>query len=328
MFENCILQGDSLETLKTLPDNSVDCCVTSPPYYLLRNYGNIEGQIGMEDTPEEYIERLLAVFRKVRRVLKATGTLWINIGDSYAGSGKGCQGKRTYLDGKIPNKLFLDNTHKTKSLIGIPWRFAIAMQNEWILRQDIIWAKKNPMPEPCKDRFCKSHEYIFLFSKQSNYYFDHTHALEEAVGYDGRGIDSVYENQDYLINTERHDLGSKRLRWPQRGYATKPDKTGLSSQHYSDNIPTQPLRTKRDVWFIATEASSEKHYAMFPQKLIEPCILCGCPENGIVLDPFMGSGTTAIVAKKLMRKYIGCEINPEYVKIAERRIAETNPLFD
>jgi DNA modification methylase len=334
MVENRILTGDSLHILKTLPDNSVDCCVTSPPYYLLRDYDGIEGQIGIEETPEKYIDKLLSIFHEVHRVLKDGGTLWVNIADTYNGSGK------NNVNSKPLSPLQLSNTAshsvkrteieglQAKSLIGIPWRFALAMQNEWLVRQDIIWAKKNPMPEPCKDRFCKSHEYIFLFSKQQKYYFNHDQALEEAVGYDGRGINSMYENQDYLVTTEHHEPGSKRLRWPQRGYMSKPGETGLIPQHHGENIPTMPLRTKRDVWFISTEASYENHYAMFPQALITPCILCGCPENGIVLDPFMGSGTTAIVVMKLLRKYIGCEINPEYVRIAERRIAENKGLWN
>jgi DNA modification methylase len=310
MTENRILTGDSLHILKTLPDNSIDCCVTSPPYFNLRDYA-IEGQIGTEDTPEEYIRHLTDVFREVRRVLKDTGTLWVVIGDSYSNKSKwggatgGKHAKALHGNTKIGRKKSYCEL-PDKSLIGVPWLFAFAMQGDgWILRQDIIWAKKNPMPEAVKDRFCKSHEYIFLFSKQQKYYFDFHHALEEAVGY-------------------KKSKGNNET----RGYKTKPGTTGLSPQFHGHNIKRDNIRTKRDVWFISTECNSENHYAIFPQALITPCILCGCPENGIVLDPFMGSGTTAVVAMKLLKKYIGCEINPEYVRIAEKRIAENKGLWD
>jgi DNA modification methylase len=308
MIENCILYGNSLDILKTLPDNSVDCCVTSPPYYLMRNYGGLKDQIGLEAAPDDYIENLVLIFREVKRVLKNAGTLWVVIGDSYAGSRKGKQGKKgkhTYLDAEISKNVFFDDILKPKSLIGIPWRFALTMQKYWILRQDIVWAKTNPMPEPCKDRFCRSHEYIFLFSKQQQYYFNHELALEDSM----------------LYHRQKNNLR-------RRGYAKKPDDTGLRPQFHGASIETGRYRTMRDVWFTATEALEENHYAMFPVQLIMPCILCGCPENGIVLDPFMGSGTTAVTAIKHLRKYIGIEINPEYIKIAERRIAQERGLFD
>lgn len=306
VIENCILLGHSLDILKTLPEQSVDCCVTSPPYYLMRDYGGIEDQIGLESDPKEYIKNLVSVFREVKRVLKDTGTLWVVIGDSYAGSRKGGHsGKHKYLDKEVSRSVYVNETMITKTLIGIPWRFALAMQDDWLLRQDIIWAKSNPMPEPYKDRFCRSHEYVFLFSKQQKYYFNHQNALEDSI---------IYHRQN------------KHLQ--QRGYATKPDNNGQRPQHHGVSIKTAPFRTMRDVWFVATEVLEENHYAIFPQRLIIPCILCGCPENGIVLDPFMGSGTTAVVAVKTLRKYIGCEINPEYVKIAEQRIANEKGLFN
>jgi site-specific DNA-methyltransferase (adenine-specific) len=315
MIADTILPGNSLDTLKTLPDKSVDCCVTSPPYYMLRNYGGNEGLIGLEKTPSEYITNLISIFRQVYRVLKDEGTLWVNIGDSY---GRG-------------------NSNNSKSMTGLPFRFALAMiDSGWILRQDIIWAKPSCMPESVKDRFCRSHEYLFFFVKQPRYYFNHSAALEPAIGYDGRK-DTRYKIADY----DKSVFGTKKMsreRGSQRGYASKEghqDLIGQPPQYHGNAIHSQffdktgiPLRTKRDVWTIPTEPSREKHYAMFPQKLVMPCILCGCPENGIVLDPFMGSGTTAIVAKKLMRKYIGCEINPEYIKMEERRLAEINPLFE
>ena len=334
-MKNCILPGNNIETLKTLPDHSVDCCVTSPPYYFMRDYGGIDGQIGLEDTPEEYIKKLILVFNEVWRVLKNAGTLWVNIGDSYNGSRKNNGNTKPITNTK---QAFNTASHATKnknlksmavkSLIGIPWRFAFAMMDAgWILRQDIIWAKPSVMPESVKDRFCKAHEYVFLFTKKPNYYFDHKHALEPATGYDGRKEETVARGE-FDQEVWGAPAGERRERWPQRGYTTKDGNTGLSQQHHGQNIPTNPLRTKRDVWMVPSEPSELNHYAMFPQKLILPCVLCGCPENGIVLDPFLGSGTTAVVAVKNLRKYIGCEINPEYIKIAERRILEERGLFN
>jgi DNA modification methylase len=326
METNAIIQGDCLDILKTLPDKSVDCCVTSPPYYMLRDYG-IAGQIGLEETPDEYISKLTAVFNEVYRVLKNEGSLWLNIGDSYNGSGKNSGNTRPLSSKQHANTashatkpLFVAGM-KPKQLIGVPWRLAFAMQADgWILRQDIIWAKPSCMPESVKDRFCKSHEYLFFFVKQPRYYFNHRHALEKAAGYDGRK-DTKYKGGEKDTACGAHE------RWPRRSYAAKSGETGLLPQFHGSSIATAALRTMRDVWRINAEPSEIGHYAMFPQKLITPCILCGCPENGTVLDPFMGSGTTAVVAKKLGRRYIGCEINPEYVRMAERRIAEINPLF-
>ena len=334
MISNRILLGNNIDTLKTLPDHSVDCCVTSPPYYLLRDYGGIAGQIGLEDTPEEYVEKLLVVFREVKRLLKNSGTLWVNIGDSYSGSGKNNGNTKPATQKQASNnashavRITKVKTLPSKSLIGIPWLFAFAMVNDgWILRQDIIWHKPSVMPESVKDRFCKSHEYIFLFTKKPNYYFDHQFALEPATGYDGRSTETVTRGE-FDQEVWGHSSGEKRERWPQRGYVGKDGSTGLSEQHHGKHIPTRPMRTKRDVWTVASEPSDINHFAMFPQRLILPCILCGCPENGLVLDPFLGSGTTAIVAVKNFRRYIGCEINPEYVKIAEQRIANEKGLWD
>lgn len=310
--------------LTLLTKESVDCVVTSPPYFNLRNYHDIKGQIGLEDTPDIYITKLVEIFYQVRRVMKKTATLWVIIGDSYAGSGKGCQGKATYLKGNVPLKNYKSDKIKAKSLIGIPWRFALAMMEAgWILRQDIIWAKRNPMPEAVKDRFCKSHEHIFLFSKSGRYYFDHKQALENATGWD-RNINTETKYSHYTTGNE---TPKKQPHYPQRGFSKKKGDNGLRPQMHGDSIETYPLRTMRDVWFLSTEASPEEHYAVYPQALIKPCILCGCPRDGVVLDPFFGTGTTGIVAKKYFRNYVGCEINPAYVKIAQKRIAEVNPLF-
>jgi len=320
---NRILLGNNIDTLKTLPDGSVDCCVTSPPYFGLRNYG-IEGQIGLEETPEEYIEKLVLIFREVRRVLRDEGTLWINIGDSYAGSnGNGTRQSKwpkadCYASETNYNLRSMtgrkDTGYKPKDLIGIPWMLAFALRDEgWFLRQDIIWYKPNCMPESVDDRCTKAHEYIFLLTKSPRYFFDNK-ALQEIADYDGRKDTRMkgsekYREGDYF-NKKPHTFASRgHERWRQ-------DENG------------QYIRNKRSVWTVNNKPFTGAHFAVFPEKLILPCILSGCPESGIVLDPFMGSGTTAIVAIKLMRKFIGCEINPEYVKIAEERIANERGLFD
>ena len=305
---NTIHQGNCLDILKTLPDKSVDCCVTSPPYYKLRDYGMAE-QIGLEETPDEYIGNLVEVFTEVYRVLKDTGTLWINIADTYNGrclnNGAKCDNKKWKQSTDTSSQAI--DAVKTKclapkSLIGIPFRLALNLQAAgWIFRQDIIWAKSNGMPESVTDRFCKSHEYLFLFSKRPNYFFDITYAMEIAKGCD-------------------------KIKNGHRGYTTKDNATGLTPQNHG--AIGYPFRLKRDVWTIATEQSSEMHYAMFPQALIKTPILCGCPNGGIVLDPFMGGGTTALVARKNMRKYIGIELNPKYIDIANRRLADEMALFE
>jgi len=338
VIENTILPGNSLGTLKTLPDSSVDCCVTSPPYYGLRDYGAgkwIGGdpecnhfrdskivanatfasdtipkgdsifkeickkcgakredlQIGLEKTPEEYIEKLVQVFREVRRILRDDGTLWVNIGDSYAGSRKG-------------------GNCKPKDLIGIPWMLAFALRaDSWYLRQDIIWNKPNPLPESVTDRCTKAHEYIFLLSKSRNYYFNNIAIAEPAKSTD---IKKFTDNgKDKQRGHSRRHAGFNGI------YAEKLAAEGVPS-----------TRNRRDVWMVATRPYSDAHLAVFPEKLILPCILAGCKEGGTVLDPFMGSGTTAVVAVKNFRKYIGCEINQEYIKIAEKRIANEKGLFN
>lgn len=297
-----IIEGDSLESLKSIPDGSINCCITSPPYYGLRDYGtgkwiggdpkcphkrlnkiskkNITGQkreevgagvcdaiykkvcplcgavredsqIGLEETPEEYVEKLVNVFREVRRALKDDGTFWVNIGDSY--------------------NMTTTTNYKSKDLIGIPWMLAFALRNDgWYLRQDIIWNKTNPMPEAVEDRCTKAHEYIFLLTKKPKYYFDYE-AIEE----------QVIDNEMY------------------------------SSRH------------KRDVWTISTKPYRDAHFATFPEDLIEPMILAGCPVGGTILDPFSGSGTAGVVALRHKRKYIGIELNHKYVQMSIKRIEES-----
>ena len=306
-----ILIGDVREKLKELPDQSVHCVVTSPPYWGLRDYGK-DGQIGMEDTPEEFVANLVNVFREVWRVLRDDGTLWLNLGDSYAGSGKGRNPDGTVhvsamiakqgssagtVMGNVKGGLVPDGL-KPKDLVGIPWRVAFALQAEgWYLRQDIIWHKPNPMPESVTDRCTKSHEYIFLLSKSRQYYFDNE-AIKEPVKQDWGTRDRT--------NGKYHNEG-----------------TGL--QPHSGLTKSYETRNKRDVWTVTTRPFKGAHFATFPPQLIEPCILAGCPPDGTVLDPFFGAGTTGLVAQEHGRNWIGCELNPEYAEIASKRIEDATP---
>jgi DNA modification methylase len=304
-MENIIFNEDCRVGLRKLPDKSVDCCVTSPPYYGLRNYGMSE-QIGLEETPELYISQLVEIFTEVKRILKPKGTLWVNIGESYAGSGrgkgdinkKGIQQKASYVGDFI--KPYRLNGYKNKDLIGIPWLLAFALRDAgWYLRQDIIWAKPNPMPESIKDRCTKSHEYIFLLSKSAKYHFDHEAIQTETAG-------------------TMHDKTSRK------GNKTYPTEL-INGMRNSEGY--YPKANKRDVWTVNTAPEPEAHFACFPKMLISDCIKAGCPENGIVLDPFMGSGTTAVVARKLNRKYVGFELNPDYMKIADAKLKRELGIF-
>ena len=296
-----ILCGDSLEVLKTLPDQSVNCCVTSPPYYALRDYG-VSGQIGQEQTPEDYINNLVLLFREVRRVLRDDGTLWLNIGDSYNGSGKGAMGdgsaagggkQKTNKGTQIGNFKKTDvNGLKPKDLIGIPWMLAFALRADgWYLRQDIIWHKPNPMPESVTDRCTKAHEYMFLLSKSSKYYFDN-----EAI--------KVPSKQDW--GTRDRTKG-------------KYHNEGTGLQPHSGLTKSYPMANKRSVWSVTTKPYKGAHFAVFPPALIEPCIKAGCPDDGTVLDPFGGSGTTGQVALEQGKKAILIELNPEYIPLIEKR---------
>lgn len=307
MTFNKVLQGDCLEVLKTLPDKSIDCCVTSPPYYGLRDYG-VDGQIGLEETPEKYIEKLVDVFREVRRVLKDDGTLWLNIGDTYnnaTAGGTKKQGNPMFNENRPSRELTslpfrrASETCKEKELIGIPWMLAFTLREDgWYLRQDIIWHKPNPMPESVKDRCTKSHEYIFLLSKKPQYYFDYEAIQEESKW---GGIDKRTNQGRIAYEGKRTEGGIPNTK-AQQSFVSITDK-----------------RNKRDVWSVATQAVKEAHFATFPEKLIEPCILAGCPVGGVVLDPFFGSGTTGRVATRLNRQYLGIELNPEYIDIAHKR---------
>lgn len=416
MERNIIHLGDCLEVLKTLPDNSIDCCVTSPPYYALRDYGTatweggdpncphyrtskasdktatghkrmqdagspvgdaiykdvcplcgavrVDKQLGLENTPEEYIAKMTEVFMEVHRVLKPEGTLWLNIGDSYVakpksnyeGKGKGLQDKNygtgdSTLGYKMQSDRFkiMLSTYKNKDLIGIPWMLAFSLRSAgWYLRQDIIWAKNNPMPESVTDRCTKSHEYIFLLSKSQKYYFDHEAIQEPAVSSDDlkRRIKNGVEEwktdkakDTYAVSgtgRSRTELYSKK-KMPKFGGNKYGENDDTHFSTYSGNEwrpQTQGegeeevyVRNKRDVWQVNVKPCKEAHFATYPPDLVRPCILAGCPEGGVVLDPFMGSGTTALVAKGIGRDYIGIELNPEYKAIAERRLFDKFGLF-
>lgn len=309
MEQNIIHNIDCLVGLKSLPDNCVDCCITSPPYYGLRDYG-VAGQIGLEDTPDDYVQRLVKVFAEVNRVLKPTGTLWLNIGDSYAGSGKGFGGKQSYLcEGKNRNKAKTWDGIKAKDLIGIPWLLAFELRRfGWYLRQDIIWYKPNAMPESVTDRCTKSHEYIFLFSKSAKYYFDNEVIFEPVA-----------------TSTIERSKSKKLPRYGGDKYTATPNKFYLTKS--GNMYEPRPSRNKRSVWVVSTKPFKDAHFATFPDTLIADCIKAGSPEKGLVLDPFMGSGTTAVVARKLDRNYIGFELNPEYVEISNRRIKKELGFF-
>jgi len=298
-----------------LAAKSVHTIVTSPPYYGLRNY-NVDGQIGLEVTPDEYIANLVAVFRECKRILRDDGTLWVNIGDSYNGSAPNQSGQNGYNDGRENrDKRYSTggvNGLKPKDLIGIPWMLAFALRADgWYLRQDIIWDKPNPMPESVTDRPTKSHEYIFLMSKSAKYYYDNEAVKEPAVEGTDLGV--------LRSNKAAYGQGPTDIKTINKRLAICPDsRLGNPSG----------TRNKRDVWTVPTKPYKGAHYATFPPKLIEPMILAGCPAGGIVLDPFVGSGTTVMVANHLGRKGIGLDLNFKYLKDnAKERIATVQPIM-
>ena len=301
-----ILFGDCLQTLKEF-DEKARICVTSPPYYGLRDYGGEDYQIGREESPEEYIQNLVKVFREVRNLLTEDGTLWLNIGDSYYNyrPGKGqALVKQTVSNTKqdLPDKCARRGNklegYKEKDLIGIPWMLAFALRADgWYLRQDIIWHKPNPMPESVKDRCTKSHEYLFLLSKNKKYYYNHEAIKEPAVGERWGGNTPINMNNTKDTNNQFSGL-------------TRPRKMIYDK------------RNKRSVWKVTNKPYKGSHFAVFPPDLIKPCILAGSEENDIILDPFMGSGTTAFVSKELGRDYIGCELHEEYGKLIQKRLNE------
>jgi DNA modification methylase len=389
---NKIHNIDCLEGLKLLNDNSIDCCVTSPPYWGLRDYGTakweggnpdcdhalpndapnsskmttgqktshagrfankpclkcgairIDKQLGLEPTPEEYVDKMVLIFREVKRVLKPEGTLWLNLGDSYASvhtgghkSEKATVGNNKEGIQEIKQCKAKPQSYglKEKDLVGIPWMVAFALRADgWYLRQDIIWAKPNPMPESVRDRCTKSHEYIFLMSKSAKYFYDYesikqplSKATHKRLAQDianQKGSDRVpgKTNGNMKAVCSGLTFGGKK------GREYIPDENDPNFRNGSEQwgreyVPTPDGKAnKRDVWTVSTKPFKEAHFATFPPDLIEPCVLAGCPVNGIILDPFVGSGTTAMVARQNQRNYIGFELNSEYIDIANKRIEE------
>lgn len=296
-----VIIGDCMESLRGMKEQSVHCCVTSPPYFGLRDYG-VDGQIGIEPTPDEFVQALVTVFREVRRVLREDGTLWLNLGDTYASGGR----KTRDADDKLPARgaeFRAQDGLPEKNLIGIPWRVAFALQADgWYLRQDIIWHKPNPMPESVRDRCTKAHEHIFLLSKSPRYYFD-SEAVKEPAS----------DNPVSAARRNRADLstvGTKAIQGTGFGQSGK----GMNAEHKGET------RNRRSVWTVTTKPYKGAHFATFPPALIEPCILAGCPVGSTVLDPFGGSGTTAGVALAHGRNAVLCELNPEYAELVPARI--------
>lgn len=311
-LNNHILCGDARDMLSSLPARSVQCCVTSPPYWGLRDYG-VEGQIGLEDSPSAYIAALMPVFDQIWRVLRDDGTLWLNLGDTYIGyhgnkkaHGAAPSDKPGYREGMRSTSVGADGL-KNKDLAGIPWRVAFALQDAgWYLRCDCIWAKPNPMPESVKDRPTRAHEYIFLLAKADKYSFDASVIREPAKSLPG-GINRNQVREMNCTPAYQANRGGRRQEPVKRGAMGTPD---------------DGFRNKRSVWTVSTRPFPDAHFATFPPDLIRPCILAGCPAGGTVLDPFFGSGTVGQVYIEERRSFIGIEINPEYVAMAERRIAE------
>lgn len=327
-----IYPGDVREVLSCLPDESVQCCVTSPPYFGLRDYG-MDEQLGLETNPHEYVASMVAVFAALRRVLRDDGTLWLNLGDSYARNGGTPGGGNREL-------LHMNNTQrrmtsvprgcdlKAKDLVGIPWHVAFALRADgWYLRSDIIWSKPNPMPESITDRPTKAHEYMFLFAKSSKYYYDHE-AVKEPYA-PGSLERYLYpfggSKNEELADTPRGKTRMVGMR-EYKGQATK-DYDGAGAQNPSDtkrrimeSMAAGGGRNRRTVWTIPTQPYRGAHFATFPEKLVEPCILAGSKPGDLVLDPFAGSGTTGAVACRLGREFVGIELNPDYIALAEDRI--------
>ncbi len=307
-----IYEGDCIEQLKRLADQSINTCITSPPYWGLRNYQE-DKQLGMEDTPEEFISNLVDVFREVKRVLRDDGTVWLNLGDTYCGTGhKGNYTDPKHKEGRNGQKIALNNKIdglKSKDLVGIPWRVALALQQDgWYLRQDIIWHKPNTMPESVKDRCTKAHEYIFLLSKNKKYYYDYEAIKEDAKRPNER---QIFGGSKAKNNTIKKDDPMSRG----------------GSEQWGREIITSPKRNKRSVWTVPTKPFKGAHFATFPPELIEPCILAGCPEGGVVLDPFGGSGTTAVVANNHYRNAVLIELNRSYIAIMKKRLEEQGSIL-
>lgn len=364
MKEHRILVGDCIQMMRTLPDQSVHTCITSPPYFGLRDYG-VDGQIGLEASPREFIDSLVAVFREVRRVLRDDGTIWVNMGDSYAGSwgahgrddmglGSTSLSARQIAASARRKKQANHGGFKPKDLMGMPWRLAFALQDDgWYLRQDIVWAKPNPMPESVRDRCTKAHEYLFLLSKSSKYFFDQD-AIREPANQTGKGSAATFRGGAYVngatfdnsnggtravsgnvvprnngvgwghgydADPKPRTVGSKRNSFSRETKYSGGDH-GQTGQHRPgrEDINYDTTRNKRSVWTVATNGFKGAHFATFPPDLIRPCVQAGSPRGGLVLDPFGGAGTTALVAMQEGRQSVICELNPEYAALARQRL--------
>ena len=342
-----IYVGDAQECLKKLPDNSIDCCVTSPPYWGLRDYG-VKGQLGLERTPEEHIAALAKVFREVHRVLKPEGTLWVNYGDTYASGING----RAAADVVNDNRTFRDKPFSTvvgklkpKGLVGLPWLLAFALRDKvgFYLRSDIIWYKPNCMPESVKDRPVKAHEYMFLFSKSPRYFYDYTSVLEPVAANDNGNIQHPNALRfDRIVNEPArpgHNDSQHRLsrgKGNNKGFRgggvythnrSFQNNIGIGSQTAGNKENPTGLRNQRTVWSIASRGFSDAHFATYPPELVRPCLLAGCPAGGTVLDPFGGAGTTALEAERQQKNSVLIELNPEYAVMARRRIAQDCGMF-
>ncbi|QSL90501.1 DNA-methyltransferase [Pseudomonas atacamensis] len=339
-----VLIGDCLALLQQMPSASVHCCITSPPYFGLRDYG-VEGQIGLEDTPAAFVSRLVGVFREVRRVLRDDGTLWVNMGDTYASiaggyAPEGSAGKHDTVSRATRGAVLRGRRRappeglKQKDLMGIPWRLAFALQDDgWYLRQDIIWHKPNPMPESVRDRCTKAHEYIFLLSKSRKYHCDmdaiREDAAESSLARWSQDVDGQAgsERVPGKSNGPMKAVGGRSRRDSLLRVGSKREQAipGQSKgTHRPDRAESEwdvATRNKRSVWTVPTHSFKGAHFATFPPDLIRPCIQAGAPRGGVVLDPFGGAGTTAVVSMQEGRRSISCELNPEYAAMAEARIA-------
>ena len=383
-----VLNGDCLAVLKTLPDCSVQCCVTSPPYWGLRDYGTasweggdgtcdhlppdeapnsnkmtsgqktshagrfagptcfkcgarrIDSQLGLEETPEQYVENMVAVFREVRRVLSDDGVLWLNLGDSYNGSGGNHQPHHkndTGFQGEIGAEKHRGKGRniselKPKDLVGIPWRVAFALQADgWYLRQDIIWHKPNPMPESVRDRCTKSHEYLFMLTKSAKYFFDNKAIAEPLASSSIQRLQQDIENQTGSDRVPGKTNGTMKavasgIRFGGSKYGDSDDPKHATKSGNEWVVTAETKRNKRSVWTIPTRPYKGAHFATFPPALVEPCVLAASSEGNTILDPFAGSGTTLDVAEQHGRNSIGIELNPEYIDLIHQRMAKHKQL--
>lgn len=326
-----MIEGDALATLRTLPDEHAQVCVVSPPYWQLRDYG-VAGQLGMEPTPEEYVDTMVCVFREVRRVLRKSGTLWLNMGDSYAGQGGGNNGQHTGLNrwragGRTSRKG--GSGLKPKDLVGMPWRLALALQADgWWLRSEIIWHKPSCVPESVRDRPTRAHEHVFLLSRSSRYLYDAA-AIAEPVTGNAHGRGAGVNPKARVVTPSSWDTGEGAHKTIAHNSRSKATRKSRSRQNPSWSAAvSEPVteRNSRTVWTIPSEPLKDEHFAAFPSELARRCILAGSKRDDLVLDPFAGAGTTGLAAGQLGRSFLGIELHPEYVRLARRRCC--GPLFE